>query len=87
MANHQSALKKAKQDIVRRARNRSGKSKLRSALKNFRLQLKENDKGAVTELPALISLIDKSAKKGFIHQNAADRLKSRLSSQAIAIQA
>ncbi|PIE02568.1 MAG: 30S ribosomal protein S20 [Acidobacteria bacterium] len=87
MANHKSALKKAKQDIIRRTRNRSGKSKLRTALKKFRIQLKEKDQAAVTALPGLMALIDKSANKGFIHRNAAARLKSRLSSQTNAIQA
>jgi small subunit ribosomal protein S20 len=87
MANHKSALKKAKQDIIRRSRNRSAKSTLRTALKQFRSQLSEKDQAAVTALPGLFSLIDKSAKKGVLHQNAADRLKSRLSSQTNAISA
>ncbi len=87
MANHKSALKKAKQDLIRRKRNRSGKSTLRSALKDFRLMLHNRDKSAVEALPGLVSLIDKSAKKGFIHGNVADRLKSRLSSQTNSIQA
>ena len=39
MANHKSALKKARQDRVRRARNRAGRSKLRTALKNYRAGL------------------------------------------------
>jgi len=87
MANHKSALKKAKQDLVRRSRNRSGKSKLRTALKKFRIMLHENDAAVVEALPGLVSLIDKSAKKGFIHTNAASRLKSRLSSQAYSVKA
>ena len=87
MANHKSALKKAKQDLIRRARNRSGKSVLRTALKKFRAKLHEKDTSVVESLPGLVSLIDKSAKKGLIHGNAADRLKSRLSSQTNTVQA
>ena len=87
MANHKSALKKAKQDLIRRQRNRSGKSNLRTALKKFRAMLSNEDKSAVEALPGIVSLIDTSAKKGFIHGNVADRLKSRLSSQTNAIQA
>jgi small subunit ribosomal protein S20 len=83
MANHKSALKKAKQDIGRRLRNRSGKSRLRTALKKFRLELAEGSEGCRENLPGMLSLIDKSAKHGFIHQNAADRLKSKLSRQTL----
>lgn len=81
MANHKSALKKAKQDLVRRDRNRAGKSKLRTALKKFRAGLAENPENMQGEFTQLQALIDRSAKHGFIHQNAAARLKSRLSLQ------
>lgn len=76
MATHKSALKKSKQDLVRRARNRAGKSRLRTALKKFRADVVA---GTATseQLPVLFSLIDTSAKKGFIHRNAAGRLKSQ----------
>lgn len=82
MANHKSALKKSKQDQVRRMRNRSGRSTLRTALKNIRAELAEGSNEAAEKLPQIYSLIDRSAKKGFIHQNAAARLKSNLSRQA-----
>ncbi|CAM2068784.1 30S ribosomal protein S20 [Sulfidibacter corallicola] len=86
MANHKSAAKKAKQDIARRARNRAGKSRLRTELKKIRKLIQEGSSEAVTKLPAMYSLIDRSAKKGFIHQNAADRLKARLASHMPAAQ-
>jgi len=82
MANHKSALKKSKQDLVRRMRNRSGRSSLRTALKNFRAELANGSSETAEKLPQIHSLIDKSAKKGFIHRNAAARLKSHLSQQA-----
>lgn len=84
MANHKSALKKSNQDLVRRARNRAAKSRLRSALKNFRNLLATDVAAASKELSTMISLIDKSAKGGYIHQNAANRLKSKLTTQASA---
>lgn len=87
MANHKSALKKSKQDIVRRNRNRAGKSRLRSALKSFRGLIAENSADASAQLPGMISLIDKSAKGGFIHANAASRLKARLMRQTADISA
>ena len=81
MANHKSAVKKAKQDVERRARNRAGRSRLRTALKKYRSGMADNQEGLATELPALVALIDQSAKHGFIHHNAADRLKSNLTRQ------
>lgn len=81
MANHKSALKKAKQDLVRRARNRSGKSQLRTALKTFRSSLASGQDGLAEKLPQMHALIDRSAKHGFIHANAAARLKSNLTQQ------
>ena len=81
MANHKSAFKKAKQDEGRRLRNRSGRSRLRTALKNFRGKLSEGNTECQNELPEMVSLIDQSAKHGFIHKNAANRLKSHLCKQ------
>ena len=77
MANHKSALKKAKQDIVRRQRNRAGRSTLRSALKKYRANL-EAGTDCTAELPNMLSLIDRSARHGFLHRNTANRLKSQL---------
>jgi len=82
MANHKSAAKKSKRDIVRRTRNRSGRSRLRTALKNYRDLLAQGSADAQTKLPEIYALIDRSAKHGFIHRNAAGRLKSKLAKQA-----
>ncbi|MDJ0841613.1 MAG: 30S ribosomal protein S20 [Acidobacteriota bacterium] len=82
MANHKSALKKSKQDLVRRSRNRAGKSRLRTALKKYRAALAGGE-NCTDKLPGLVSLIDTSAKKGFIHRNTANRLKSKLSKQTL----
>ena len=87
MANHKSAAKKARQDIVRRARNRAGKSRLRTLLKNFRAKLAEGSKECGAELAQVVSIIDQSAKHGFIHRNVAGRLKSKLTKQTNAISA
>ena len=82
MATHKSALKKSKQDIVRRARNRSGKSRLRTALKKYRAALAGGE-NCTAQLPEMVSLIDTCAKHGFIHRNAAGRLKSHLTKQTL----
>lgn len=77
MANHKSAAKKAKQDVARRLRNRSGKSRLRTALKKYRALTPESEANFSKEYNQIAALIDQSAKHGFIHRNAADRLKSK----------
>ncbi len=79
MAKHASALKAHRQSLAHREHNRQFRSRLRSALKAVRLAIDGNDlAGAKTALRETISLIDKMAGKGIIHQNAANRHKSRL---------
>ncbi|MDQ0591866.1 small subunit ribosomal protein S20 [Chryseobacterium ginsenosidimutans] len=76
MANHKSALKRIRQNEVRRLRNRYYHKTARTALKILR---NEEDKAAATEqLPKVISLLDKLAKKNIIHKNKAANLKSKL---------
>lgn len=84
MANHKSAIKKSKQDIIRRERNRSGKTRLRTALKKYRILMASDSADTKIKLPGMLSLIDKSAKKGLIHTNVANRLKGNLSRQVAA---
>ncbi len=79
MANHKSALKKLKQDIVRRDRNRQHRSRMRTQVKKFRALLDAGDvDGARKILPETLSLVDVTARHGVIHDNAAARYKSRL---------
>jgi len=76
MANHKSALKRIRQNEVRKVRNRYYHKTARTALKVLR---NEEDKAAATEqLPKVISLLDKLAKKNIIHKNKAANLKSKL---------
>lgn len=76
MANHKSALKAHRQNVKRREANRQQRSKLRTALKAAR-----SAEGS-TEMPLTVSLIDKMAAKGIIHDNTAARYKSRLAKRA-----
>ena len=79
MANHKSAEKRVRQNIKRNAINRSNRSKLRTAIKDLRFAIGENDKNESVEiLNPTISLIDKAVNKGIIHRNTAARYKSRL---------
>ena len=79
MANHESALKAHKQSLANRERNRQARTRLRSALKTIRKAITTGDAAAAKAgLNETVSLIDKMAKKGIIHDNAASRYKSRI---------
>ena len=85
MANHFSALKRARQTEKRTAHNRANTSHLRTALRKFRQALQSGDPAqAKTLFPATVSMIDKAVKKGVIHKNTAGRYKSRLSARLAA---
>ncbi|MEP6470982.1 MAG: 30S ribosomal protein S20 [Acidobacteriota bacterium] len=78
MANIKSAQKRMRQTVVRQARNKSVRSRLRTAVKKHRAA-----EGAKPEsLSATYSEIDHARKKGVIHKNAAARYKSRLAKAA-----
>ncbi len=79
MASHESAVKAHRQSLKRRDHNREMRSTLRTAIKNIRAAIDAKDlDGARKQLPATVSLIDKMAARGIIHDNAAARHKSRL---------
>jgi small subunit ribosomal protein S20 len=79
VASHASALKAHRQSIKHREQNRQFRSQLRTALKSIRALIEDKDLDkAKGELAATVSLIDKMATKGIIHDNAAARYKSRL---------
>ena len=76
MANHKSAKKRIRQIQKRRLHNRYFAKTTRNAIKKLRL---EKDKTVAAEnLPKIISMIDKLAKRNIIHKNKAARLKSQL---------
>ncbi|SMP20189.1 small subunit ribosomal protein S20 [Chryseobacterium profundimaris] len=76
MANHKSALKRIRQNEVRRLRNRYYHKTARTAMKVLRSE--ENKAAATEQLPKVIALLDKLAKKNIIHKNKAANLKSKL---------
>jgi small subunit ribosomal protein S20 len=85
MANHFSALKRARQTERRTAANRANTSQLRTALRKFRQALQSGDSAQAKSLfSATASMIDKAVKKGVIHKNTAGRYKSRLSARLAA---
>ncbi len=79
MANHQSTKKRMRQNVKRRAINRTNRSRLRTQIKNLREALSAGDKNqSQAELQPTIALIDKMVNKNILHQNTAARYKSRL---------
>ena len=82
MANHFSALKRARQTEKRTAQNRANKSSFRTALQKFRKALKSDDSAqAKSTFSETVSLIDKAVRQGVIHKNTAARYKARLSAR------
>jgi small subunit ribosomal protein S20 len=82
MANHFSALKRARQTETRTARNRSNTTRFRSVLRRFRESLAAGDRNAAeSSFRDTVSAIDKAIQKGVLHANTAARYKSRLSAR------
>ncbi|EPR30438.1 30S ribosomal protein S20 [Alkalidesulfovibrio alkalitolerans DSM 16529] len=80
MANHKSALKRHKQSLVRNARNRAMKTRVKNAIKAVREAVTLGDKEKATvALKAATSVLDKAATKKVIHWRNAGRKVSRLS--------
>lgn len=79
MANHKSALKRARQSQLRRLRNRAVKTRVKSVVKDVRKAVAENAADAAdTKLRVAQAAIDKAAKKGVLHNRTAARKIARL---------
>ena len=76
MANHQATNKDVRQAAKRRERNKYYGKTTRNAIRD--LKDTKDVKEAAKQLPDVISMIDKLAKKGIIHKNKASNLKSKL---------
>ena len=74
-----SVLKRAAQSIQRAEVNRANRTRVRTMIKKFRTALTAGDATAAGNLlnPTL-SAIDKAITKGVLHENTANRYKSRL---------
>jgi small subunit ribosomal protein S20 len=78
LAHSKSALKRWRQSIERRDRNRSVKSKTRTTLTKALASIQDDASTAEDAVREAVSALDKAAQKGIIHANAAARSKSRL---------
>lgn len=88
MANIKSAKKRAKQTVVRNARNAAQRSQLRTAVKKVLKALDANDVAAAkAAFDVAQPLLDRFSARGLIHRNKAARHKSRLVARIKALQA
>ena len=74
-------LKRIRKQEERRLRNRSNRSRARTFVKRAVTAMESPDvdlEAARSELQLAISVLDRTARKGAIHRNAAARRKSRL---------
>jgi len=75
-------LKSSKKDIIksrkRRLRNQAVRSAIKTFVKKTRAAIESGDEHVMELFSRTASLVDKAAKRGIIHRNAANRRKSRL---------
>jgi len=82
VANTVQAKKRARQAEMHRERNTAQRSMLRSAIKTVRVTVDKKDKDAAQKaFRNATSVIDRMARKGLIHKNAAARYKSGLNAR------
>ena len=86
MAHHASALKQMRQSLKRKDRNRRNVSQLKTQVKKLRSVIAQGDAAAAQgALSETVGVIDRAAKQGVIHDNAAARYKSRLTRKVNAL--
>jgi small subunit ribosomal protein S20 len=81
MANHKATKKDTRQANARNLRNRYYGKTTRNAMRA--LQAIEDKSEAKAQLPTVIAMIDKLAKRNIIHKNKASNLKSALMKRAL----
>ena len=78
MAQHKSAMKRARQTEKRNARNRALRSMLRTTMKKFAAQIEAKEfEAAENALPLVHKAIDRAVSRGILKRNTASRKKSR----------
>ena len=82
MANHKSALKRARQNEVKRINNKGYKTRVKKAIKEVRTAISDNSVDqAKKSFVKTVSVVQKAVSKGVIHRNQASRKISRLATQ------
>ena len=83
MANHNSSLKRIRQDKVKALHNKYYAKTMRNAVRKFR-NLTDKEE-AVKLYPSIQKMLDKLAKVNIIHKNKAANLKSSLAKHVAAL--
>ena len=79
MANHKSAMKRVRQTVRRRTRNRHVLTTMRTHIKYLRAAVEAgNADDAKTLLPTVVRALSRAADKGVIHRGQASRKIGRL---------
>ncbi|MEW6328275.1 MAG: 30S ribosomal protein S20 [Thermodesulfobacteriota bacterium] len=87
MANHKSAIKRAKQAEKKREINKAIKTRVKNVIKAVRTAMAEKSPDKAREaLAKAIPVIDKAASKGTLHHRNASRKISRLARHVNALQ-
>ena len=82
MANIKSAQKRARQNVVRRARNQALRSRGRTAIKKVLKAIQAGDReAAAASFREAVPQIDRLVTKGIIAKNRAAKYKSRLNAK------
>jgi small subunit ribosomal protein S20 len=82
LANHKSALKRARQNEVKRINNKGYKTRVKKAVKEVRTAISDNSVDqAKKSFVKTVSIVQKAASKGVIHRKQASRKISRLATQ------
>jgi len=88
LANHKSAIKRAKQSEIRNIRNKSNRTRVKNVIKAVRGAIDEkSQENAQVALSTAIPVIRKAANKGAVHRKNASRKISRLTRQVNALTA
>jgi len=86
VANHASALKRARQDQKKRLQNRTHTSAMRTAIKKVLTAVEAGDKDTATSaLRQATSMLDRAGRRNQIHSSQASRRVSRLNAKVKAI--
>ena len=76
MANHKSAVKRNKQGLIRRDRNRTNRTKVKTVIKKIEaaMEVDGSVEKAQEALVAAVPIIERAATKGAFHKKTAPRL-------------
>ena len=85
-ARHPSAVKRHRQNLKRRARNKTIRSHVRTDVRKLREAVSSGDLAAAeTQLRIAVRELNKAVSKGVLHRNAASRRVARLTKHVATI--